>query len=333
MWTFEAPGFLFLLLLVPVFMFLVHGWKGRGGRILFPFRNWKTPLVIPGLGGMRFFSILSALLLWGGVCVLIIASAGPGFSRQKKVYLNRGLDIIIILDQSPSMSARDFEPKNRFETAKTVIKDFIADRENDAIGLVGFGSEAALRTPPTLDYDYLVQRLDSQRIMELGEGTAIGMGIAVASLHLRSSSADQKICILLTDGENNAGEILPDTAAEIATKLGVRIYTIGIGTTGEVELEFEDPETGKMYRGIYEGGFDENLLKRIAETSGGAYFSVRNPRMLSSVFDSIDTIETSEKRTIIRIETKPYHRLLILIGAASVFLAFLIRKQLLKEVL
>jgi len=281
---------------------------------------------------MRFLLLLGTISFWAGIVMFIIALAGPGKSYREKLYLSRGLDIMIVLDESPSMSAQDFQPYNRFQTAKNVIKDFVLQRENDAIGLVSFSTQAALRIPPTFDREALLDRLDSLTMMSLGEGTAIGMGIAVAALHLERSSAERGIVVLLTDGENNAGEITPESAAAIAASIGIRIYVIGVGTQGEVTIELKDPKTGTVTKGRWNSRFNEELLAQIAESANGRYFSAKSPGALASVFRTIDSIESTEKRskTIIKIEHR-YH-LLIIAGFCCVLFEFLIRKGLYREV-
>ncbi len=333
MWSFEQPEFFLLLLVLPVGIYFRHRWKGRGGRLLFPFRIWQGASFAPTQRGIRILLFLSSTAFWLGAAALVIAMAGPVRTVRDRVFLSRGIDVMIVLDQSPSMSARDFPPENRFETARQVIRNFVSGRENDPIGLVTFGSEAALRVPPTLDYRLLTERLEGVSIMELGEATAIGMGIAVASLHLRASSAREKVIILLTDGANNAGEILPGTAAEIAAQMGIRIYTIGIGSSEEVPIQYTDPATGRIFRGSFQGGFDEELLKEVAATSGGAYFRASSPGSMQAIFNTIDSIETVEKRSRIRVRTVPLHRMFILMSLCLVFLDVLVRKFLLREVL
>ncbi len=332
MWTLEQPGYLFLLLLIPAGVYFRHIHRRRGGRLPFSVSLWRgSKLTVPNRT-MRFFLFLGAVSFWTGVALLIFALAGPGKARRERLFLNRGLDIMIVLDESPSMSAQDFQPDNRFETAKKVIKEFISKRENDAIGLVSFSTEAALRVPPTFDREAFLERLESLSMMSLGEGTAIGMGIAVAALHLERSSAEQGIIVLLTDGENNAGEITPESAADIASTIGVRIYVIGIGTQGEVTIELKDPQTGTVTKGRWNSRFNEELLARIAESANGRYFSAKSPGALASVFRTIDSIESGEKRskTLIRIE--PRYHYFILIGLCCVLFEFLIRKGFYREV-
>lgn len=169
--------------------------------------------------------------------------------------------------------------------------------------------------------------------MELGDGTAIGMGLALGALHLRSSDAPEKVMILLTDGKNNAGEVPAETAAQVATELGIRIYTIGIGSETQAPIEFTDPETGQVYRGTFEGGFDEGLLREVAQLSGGAYFYAGTSGTLESVFEAIDSIETTEKRVRIEVSTEPRHRILIIFALGALLVDFFIRKLVLREVL
>ena len=333
MLTYDKPLYLILLVFIPVVIYLRHFWKNRGGRLAFSIAVWKEDKI----GGVGFWTrsvvFLSALFFWVGLFFLIVAISGPGLVKQERFFLSRGMDIMIVLDESPSMGARDFPPVNRFESAKEVIHRFINSRENDTIGLVTFGKEAALRTPPTLDYGNLNDRIDSLEIMELGNGTAIGMGIAVASLHLRQSTAKEQVIILLTDGDNNAGEIMPLSAAEIAKKLGIRIYTVGIASEGNVPLEFTDPETGKVFSGTYRSSLHEDLLKRIAEITGGRFFSTRSPGVLETVFRTIDSVETMEKRVKVKISRIPIHRELIYLSLILILGDFLLRKWLLREVL
>ena len=152
-----------------------------------------------------------------------------------------------------------------------MIRKFVMGRKNDGVGLVGFGDEAVLRVPPTTDYDTFLARLEDMKILELGEGTAIGMGLSVAALHLSDSSASEKVIVLLTDGDNNAGEIQPMAAASMAAQMGIRIYVIGIGSEGEIPFEFVHPETGKLISGIQRSKFNESFLVKLSETGGGQF--------------------------------------------------------------
>ena len=332
MWTLEQPGYLLLLFLLPLGIYFRHFRNRRGSRLPFSFSLWRGAKVTVPNRFMRFALFAGAAVFWAGVVLFVIALAGPGRSIRERLYLNRGFDIMIVLDESPSMSAQDFQPDNRFETAKAVIRDFLSQRVNDAVGLVSFSTEAALRVPPTFDRGAFLSRLESLSIMSLGEGTAIGMGIAVAALHLERSSAEGGIIVLLTDGENNTGEIQPESAAAIAANLGIRIYVIGIGSQGEVTIELKDPETGTVTKGRWNSRFDEALLARIAQSAGGRYFSAKSPGALAAVFRTIDSIETGEKRSKIRIRTEHRYHVFILIGLCCILFEFLIRKGIYREV-
>ncbi|MFP4374482.1 MAG: vWA domain-containing protein [Spirochaetaceae bacterium] len=331
--VFETPGYLFLLVLVPVGIYFRHFRPQRGGKLQFAYRVWNTRGFVPSLFFRRAVFALAVISFWSAVVALVLALGGPAEVTRERVFLNRGIDMMIVLDESPSMAAQDFAPVNRFESARETIRRFVERRENDPIGLVSFGREAALRVPPTTDYEKLGGTLDELRIMELGDGTAVGMGIALGALHLRSSDAPEKVMILLTDGKNNAGEVPPQTATRVATEIGVRIYTIGIGSETEASIEFTDPETGQEYRGTFEGGFDEEILREIAELSGGAYFYAGTSGTLESVFEAIDSIETTEKRVRIEVKTEPLHRLLIMFALGALLFDFIVRKLLLREVL
>jgi len=331
MFSFETPLYLFLFILVPPAMFYRHFWKKRGGRVRYPISLWKKESFRPAGGSARAVSFLTHACFWGSLCAVIIALTGPSVVEHEKVYLSRGMDMMVVLDQSPSMAAKDFAPENRFESAREVVRGLILRRENDPVGLVTFGDEAALRIPPTLDYDMVLKRLDELAILELGEGTAIGMGIAVACLHLQQSTAREKVILLITDGDNNAGAVLPEAAAEIAAGLGIRIYAIGIGTEGEVPLEYTDPETGKTYRGQFMSGFDEELLTAVAEKTGGKYFAASTRGALEAVIRTIDSIESVEKRVSIRTETREKHHAWILTAFILFLLWFVLSRLALKE--
>jgi len=330
--TFTHPGFLLLLAVVPPLVYLRHFWPGRGGRLSFSFTIWQKEVFRPAIHLTRFLIATGNVAFWTGIILLILALAGPELVKKEKIYLTRGIDIMFVLDESPSMAARDFAPGNRFEAARSVIKDFVEARDHDPVGLVSFGKDAVLRVPPTLDYPFFLSTLDSLKMMELGNGTAIGMGIAVAVLHLVHSSAREKVIILLTDGENNAGEITPLTSAAIAASLGIKIYTIGIGTNGDVPLEYTDPESERTFRGVYRGVYDKDLLSTIAGTTGGRFFPATSPGVLKNIISSINSVERIEKRSRIKIETRPVHREIILLGFLLVMYNFIVRKGILNEV-
>jgi len=330
-WSLEQPAVLFLLLLVPLLVYRTHFSRNRGGRVAFSYRVWGS-VGFAGAGGLRrLLYRASWVVFWAGLTLCIAAASGPVMIEREVVYLSRGLDIMLVLDESPSMLAQDFKPHNRFETAKGVIRQFVKGRENDQIGIVGFSEEAVLRVPTTRDYSLLLERLAAVEVMGLGDGTAIGMGLSLAGLHLQSGDTAGRVIILLTDGENNAGEIGPEKAAELATRLGIRIYCIGIGRRGEAYMEVKDPETGKIVTGKYVSNFDEDLLREISGLSGGRYFHAGNPVALSSIFEQIDSLEKSENRSRVGVRRIPAFRGLLLAGLIMILMDFAIRKGLLKE--
>jgi len=333
LWSFEHPVYLLILLFVPFFWYFLYTWKGGGGRLAFGFTVWGEQRKVEWDRRVRKFVVLNRILFWLGFCFLVIGAADPTYIHRKKVYLSRAADIMIVLDESPSMSAKDFQPVNRFEAAKQVIKRFIRGRGNDRIGLVAFSKRAALVLPPTSVYGRFYKALDSLRIMELGNGTAIGMGLAVALNHLRTSVATKRIIILLTDGDNNAGEILPETAAEIAYQLGIKIYTIGIGRSGETFIEFRDPKTGRLYQGLYKGNLNVGLLKQIATKSGGRYLFAGDEEGLREVFEKIDSEEKIKRVVKIRMENKSIQGSFIIIAFVFIFLNLFIRKLIFREVI
>ena len=330
--TFEEPFYFLLLVLIPLLVFFKYRWKGRGGRLPFPLGLWQGLRFRPGMAGMRIVMVTSNLALWITFVFLVTALAGPSTTRQEKVYLSAGADIFIVLDESPSMAARDFPPDNRFSAAKEVIRRFVRGRQNDQIGLVSFGRDAALRVPLTLDYEYLLDRLDGLQVMSLGDGTALGMGLALAALHLQDSNAPQKVIIALTDGVNNAGEVQPSTAVDLIRSLNIPLYLIGIGTNAQVPLELTDPKTGMAYSGTLESGFNEDFLQSLAVPPQGAYFSAGSSGSLESIFLAIDSRETATKRVKLQVHNAPLFGAFLVAAMLSLSLFFVLRKLILKEI-
>ena len=224
---------------------------------------------------------------------LIAALARPSSVSSDKEYQTNGVDIMIALDISGSMLAEDFQPENRIFVAKQEAAKFIQGRENDRIGLVVFSKKAFTQCPLTLDYRILIELLSEIRVGMIADGTAIGMGIATAVNRLRDSNAKSKVIILITDGENNAGNIDPITAAELAKSFGIKIYAIGVGKGGMVPFPVDDPLFGKRYvQANVE--IDETTLKRIADITGGLFFRARDTAALSEIYERINKLEKSE---------------------------------------
>lgn len=329
--TIDQPGYLLLLILLPFLIYFWHFWKQRRGRIPLSLIIPDVPAPPVHLVMFRYLFWISVGFFWIGMALCIIALSGPAIVRSEQVYMKRGLDIMVLLDESPSMAAQDFRNQSRFEVAKRVITEFVEQRQNDAIGIVGVSSEAVLRVPPTLDYDTVIQTVNDSQLFGLGDGTALGMGILLASLHLQSGDAERKLIILVTDGANNTGEISPQTAAEVARDLNIHVYTIGIGSRDPVLIDITDPETGQTYRGTIGNAFNETLLIDIANRTQGRYFVAEEGSSLEEAFASIDSTESVDSRLRTRVILDPVHNVLLCIALLLFAADLLIRKLVLRE--
>lgn len=284
-----SPLWLVLLALVPLLVWLHHRRDGSGAL---------TYSRLPeGAGGgwrlhLPFYLRLAALVL------LVVALARPRLGYAWEESLTEGIDIQVALDVSGSMAAEDFQPRNRLEVAKDVVKGFVDGRTGDRIGLVVFSGSALTRAPLTTDRRMLGFLLDSVEIGTLSRGTAIGLALATAASRLTDSEADSKVIVLVTDGISNAGEIDPYDAATLCAGLGIRVYTIGVGTDGAVRVPVgeRDPATGAtvVRRRLRRMPIDETLLKDIAERTGGRYFRATDRQALAGVFARIDELERTE---------------------------------------
>ncbi|MFZ5981624.1 MAG: vWA domain-containing protein [Candidatus Zixiibacteriota bacterium] len=227
------------------------------------------------------------------VVLLIVAFARPRSGTEIKEVTSEGIDIMLALDISSSMQAEDFKPNNRLYVAKEEIKKFVNKRVNDRIGLVVFARYSFTQCPLTVDYGVLLNFVDQVDFGAIEDGTAIGMAIANGVNRLRDSDAKSKIMILLTDGDNNAGEIDPLTAANLAAAFEIKIYTIGAGKPGNAMYPYMDPIFGKRF--VYRPTkIDEKTLKEIAETTGGKYFRARSGEELDEIYSLIDQMEKTE---------------------------------------
>ncbi len=292
--TFASPWFLLLLLLIPLLAakpFLLKKYTRPAGMRYADTRffadaprSWRQ-MARPVLPALRLLAL----------SLVIIALARPQMGHTREVVKGEGVDIALALDISGSMASLDFEPKNRLEAAKQVIKNFVEERKYDRIGLVVFARQAFNQAPPTIDHRVLERLLAQVKLstdLGLDDGTAIGLGLANAANMLKDSTVKSKVVILLTDGVNNAGEIDPLTAAEAAKALGIKVYTIGAAKTGEVPV----PQQGffgptVVYR---QSEIDEDLLRQIAEKTGGRYFRAEDTAGLQQIYDEINKLEKSQ---------------------------------------
>lgn len=293
--TFAHPYLLLLLLLLPLAAWL----KGKRGRpAAFVYSSTQLVTSIAGTTRSRAGQILAALR-WLTLTALIVAIAQPRLTHSETSIRASGVDIVVAMDLSGSMESEDFELRgqrvNRLVMAKDVLKKFAAKRPNDRIGLVAFSGRAYIACPLTLDHGFLEQNIDRLKLHMIEDGTAIGSGLSAAVNRLRDLQAKSKIVILMTDGQNNAGKIPPLTAAEAAEALGVKVYTIGIGTRGLARTPVgRHPFTGEViYRDI-PVDIDEETLTKIADKTGGKYYRADNAERFESIYAEIDKLEKTE---------------------------------------
>jgi Ca-activated chloride channel family protein len=288
--NFTQKEFLWLLVLVP----LLGAWY------VFKHKKQTAQLSISSVQGFQKNTIWTVLkhCLFGfrmlAVMLVVLALARPQTVEvSSKTKTTRGIDIVMAIDVSASMLAKDLKP-NRLEALKNVAGDFIKGRPNDRIGLVEYAGESYTKTPITSDKGIVLQSLKSIKYNTvITGGTAIGMGLATAVNRIKDSKAKSKIIILLTDGVNNAGFIDPQTASELAVEYGIKTYTIGLGTNG-MALSPVAIRNGVFQYGKIQVEIDEKLLKEIAEVTGGKYFRATNNRKLKEIYKEIDALEKTE---------------------------------------
>src|SRR5204863_2857306 len=255
-------------------------------------------LLSPKLPVRARFAGLPFVLECAAALLMIIALARPQRITRLATNDRYGVDIVLALDASGSMAAEDFRPRNRFAVAKDLIGDFISKRQDDRIGIVTFGVRAATRVPITYDREIAQAILDKAQVGENGDGTAIGHAIATSVNRLRTSKTRTRIIILVTDGVNNAGSIEPMTAANLALKYGIKIYTIGVGSRGAVPIPIkrQDSLTGEIVTSyqLIRADLDEENLAAIAKSTGGEYFRATDAHTMSTVLDRIDKLEKTK---------------------------------------
>ena len=274
------------LLLIPVAVYVFLFLKTKRGL------QFSSVKVLRSGGKSKFFKRkVGRIVTVGGIILSLVALARPQTTAKTDFFRQQGIDIAMVFDVSGSMQSVDFVP-NRFEVARATIDNFVAERTNDRISLVIFAGMAYTRIPLTLDHNVVRESLAGVTTASVNQdGTAIGMAISVGLNRLRNSTATSKIMILLTDGDNNAGEIDPLTASNLAQELGIKVYTIGVGSD---TLILPVDVFGQTQYTQYPGGFDEELLKQIAERTGGRYFRAEDPEALAQVFETINQLETTE---------------------------------------
>lgn len=282
--TFASPWFLSLLLLIPI-LFVVKNLlsKSKNGVLKLSSRTIVSSQMIKK--GQLKNRILT-FFHFAVIILIIIGLARPRIIQSLQEKSIEVIDIVLVIDISSSMLATDFKP-NRLEVVKKTAKNFIEKRDGDRLGILVFAGESFIQCPLTVDHDVLLSLMDEISVAQQSfDGTAIGMAIANATNRLRKSTAKSKVMILLSDGSNNAGELDPNTAADLANQFGIKIYTIGAGTNQDVSFI--------PGRGYIRNEIDEKTLQSIAKQTGGAYFRATNNQALEEIYSTIDELERTE---------------------------------------
>lgn len=319
--TFSHPLFLLGLLLIPL-VALLRGKIGGTPGILFS--STRLVVAVGKRRSSRAGAILSSLV-YGAMACLIVALARPQLGRTIEHVTASGVDIMLVLDVSGSMTAEDYvignQRANRIDTVKRLTQEFIEARPNDRIGIIAFAGRPYLVSPLTLDHDWLIRNLDRVQIGMVEDSTAIGSAISSAANRLKDRDSKTKIIVLLTDGANNAGKVLPLTAAEAAHALGIKIYTIGAGSNGPnndgmVPVPVgKDPFGATVYQN-FKFDFDEKLLDQVAKLADGKYFRAADTESMESTFHEIDRLEKTKIEVEKSADYHDYFPLLLLIAVA-----------------
>ncbi len=324
--SFENPAAFLLLLAFPlIFILRTLGFLEKPSFNL-TLSDWNGQTFAFSGGFFKVVSLIGRFFLSLSFVFIILAAADPVIHRDEKVYTSKGAEILFVLDISPSMAAKDTANMTRLDAARTGIKTLLAENKGASFGLVAMASEAASVVPPTSDSDAFLKRLDSLVIGSLGEGSAIGTGLSSAVYHLSSSSAPKKCIILITDGENNAGAVHPQTAASLAYEKGISLFVWGIGSSGSAPIEYVDPKSGKVRSGYYDSEFDSRPLEELALKSGGKYFDVATTEALSAAISEVSRSQASNQSFFIRpAGTSLYERFLLVAVILFIFSEFLLR--------
>lgn len=284
---FANPGFLYLLLVLPVAIFW-YIWSSRKATSFMTLSGFEN--LDDRAGQVRIWlRHLLAVFRMAAFALMIIVLARPQSSNSWEQVTTEGIDIVMCMDVSGSMRAMDFRP-NRLEASKNVGIEFVNARENDRFGLVVFAGESFTQCPMTTDRAVVINFLKDVDFGVIEDGTAIGMGLATAVNRVKDSKAKSRVIILLTDGVNNQGDVGPLTAAEIAAGYDIRVYTIGIGSHGTAPVPVQDA-FGRTVTRSMPVEIDEDVLKNIAEKTGGSYFRATDNHKLREIYQEIDQLE------------------------------------------
>lgn len=325
---FASPYFLFGLIIIPILIiWYIFRCNKQQAFVRFSDTEFFNKLPKSWRSYLRhsvFILEIAALTLF------IIALARPQSSSKNKKVNIEGIDIVLAMDISSSMLARDLKP-DRLEASKAVASNFVEGRPGDRMGLIVFSGETFTQVPLTTDHAMMLNMLKDMKCGMLEDGTAIGDGLASAVSRLKDSEAISKVVILLTDGDNNAGSIDPSTAAEMAKLFGIRVYTIGAGTRGMAPYPVQTPFGGVQYQQV-PVKINETLLKQIADETGGKYFRAESKESLQKIYDEIDQMERS------KIEVNEFQRLheefypFVIWGLILLVLSFILKNTIFKSI-
>ena len=326
---FLHPQFLWLLVLIPIlaiWLFLVRK-KESATLTISSIKGFEVkPSMLSKLKPLLHVLRLVALTL------LIVALARPrNVSVSKRTKTNKGIDIVMAIDVSASMLARDLKP-NRLEALKKVATEFVNQRPNDRIGIVVYAGESFTQTPITSDKRIVRNTISDIKWGALDGGTAIGMGLGSAVNRLKESKAKSKVIILLTDGVNNTGFVDPKTATELAVGLGIKVYTIGLGTNGTASFPYaKDPRTGKLLFRSSPVEIDEELLQYIAKETEGQYFRATDNTKLKAIYEEINKLEKTEIEEFKYYNYQEKYRILVLIAGLLLLIEVFLKNTIFKS--
>ena len=306
MLAFDRPIFVIAAFATPLVIFATRRFFRNAFRLSLSLGTPGGDSFVPPVN-FRFFAAFPRIVDYITVCLLLFAAAGPQVVKNETVWLDRGADILFVLDCSPSMAGIDMNGRNRFDTARELIWNFAEVRPTDAIGLAAVGNDAALLIPPTVDRQALFDRLERLSIGELGDGTALGVALALAALHLEHSVSEHKAVVLVTDGENNSGAIHPLTAAASIGAQGTALYVIGVGSSGEIPIDYVDPVTKVRRTGSFESRYNSESLRAIADAAGGVFLYAPGRDSFLSAFSVVNKAEAVVSRSAVRGRKQSLH--------------------------
>lgn len=320
---FLNPQFLWLLVLVPLLAiwYFVTRRENSAALIISSTKGFEAKASI-----WAKLKPLLYILRMLAISLLIVALARPrtvAISQHSKT--SNGIDIVMAIDVSASMLARDLKP-NRLEALKLVAIEFVNQRPNDRIGIVVYAGESYTQTPITSDKRIVINTISEMKWGELDGGTAVGMGLGSAVNRLKESKAKSKVIILLTDGVNNTGFVDPKTATELAVGLGIKVYTIGIGTNGTAPFPYaKDPTSGELLFKNSLVEIDEPLLKYIAKQTGGIYFRATDNSKLKAIYNEINKLEKTEVEEFKYYNYQEKYRFLVLLAGLLLMIEFALK--------